>query len=151
MSKSIRDRIAKLLDKDILEALGVLIEQRLDIGIRGLGGRFATAHGRDADSCAAMIVRIDCQHLLVGSNGCIDLARLFQRKRTVIGFRQRFFVDLAHGCLSSKLRLSRGGFKLKVAGRQAQAAFADISFSQWMMNSPFRARHSLAAMSFRWT
>src|SRR5690606_36258507 len=50
---------AELLDEDVLEAFGVLVEQCLDIGVGRLWRRFAVAKGGDAHGRAAVILGID--------------------------------------------------------------------------------------------
>ena len=91
--------IAELLNQYIFENFGMLVEQGLDIGIGCLDRRFATTHRSDAHGSAAMVFRIEGQHLFIGLNRGVDIARLLQRQRLVIGFRQRVFVDLllCHG------------------------------------------------------
>ncbi|EGE56525.1 hypothetical protein RHECNPAF_6420074 [Rhizobium etli CNPAF512] len=88
-----RHVIAKLLDENILEHLGMLIEQGLDIGVGRLGRRFTAAHRGDAHGGSAVVIRIDRQNFLIGRHGRVDITGLFQRQRAVIGLGKGFFVD----------------------------------------------------------
>ncbi len=147
-----RNVIFELFDEHVLEDLGMLVEQGRDIGVRRLVGCFAAAHGGDAHGRSAMILGIDGQHFLIGFDGGLDIAGFFQRERTVIGFRQGFFVDLFHGGVFKGPRGNWQWPSSRKASRcvpRARRVLRSQDEAQLMMNSPFSARQSVAEISLR--
>lgn len=80
-----------------------------------------------------MIVGVDRKDLVVGGDGRVDVSGFLQFEGSVIGVGQRVFVDLVFMPA------------FKPGQKPLQPLF------QFRMNSPLRARQSVAEISLRWT
>ena len=88
--------VAQILDQNLLEYLGMLVEQGGDIGFRRPRGHLAALHRGEPDRGAAVVVGVERQHLRIGGGGGVEIAGFLQRQGTVVGFGKRVVIGLGH-------------------------------------------------------